>query len=192
MREIAPRRERPRSWPVVALLVVGLAVPLVLLWVALEPGVPAEQRPAPALVALVAAVELVAVGIGTWSLRRAPRRLDYRLRGRSLEVTTLLAQVRIPLKSVRRAEVLRYDLLLLPGARLGPVQSHLPGYYVGRWRLRGPRSSRVIVAAPRGDGVLLHFAKEPPLLLAPRDPEALVALVERGRGPGSRELRSGS
>ncbi len=190
MREIAPRRERPRSWPVVALLVVGLAVPVVLLWVAIEPGVPAQQRPAPGLVTLVAVVELIALGIGTWSLSRAPRRLDYRLRGRSLEITTLLARIRIPLKSVRHAEVLRYDLLVLPGARLGPVQSQLPGYYVGRWRLRGPRSSRVIVAAPRGDGVLLHFDEGPPLLLAPRDPEALVALVERGRGPEGGEFRS--
>jgi|GEM_PF-6177154 len=182
MRELSPRRERPRRWPVVVLLVVGLAVPAALMWAVLEPGVPAEQRLPPTLAVLVIMGELLAVGVGTWSLSNAPRRLDYRLRGRSLQVTTLLARLEIPLASVRRAEVLRYDLLLLPGARLGPVQSHLPGYYVGRWRLRGPRSARVIVASPRGDGVLLHFEKGPPLLLAPRDPQALVALVERRQG----------
>jgi len=184
MRELRPRRERPRSWPVLSLLVVGLAVPAVILWAALRPGSPADLQPSSGLVAFVVALELIALAIGTWSLSQAPRRLDYRLRGRSLEVTTLLATIRIPLASVRRAEVLRYDLLLLPGARLGAVQSQLPGYYVGRWRLRGPRSARVIVASPRGDGVLLHFEKGPPLLLAPQDPEALVALVERRRGPG--------
>jgi len=176
----------------VVLLVFGLAVPAVLVWAAIDPGAPADQRMPPALAALIAVGELLAVGTGTWALSNAPRRLDYRLRGRSLEVTTLLSRLRIPLKSVRGAEVLRYDLLLLPGARLGPVQSHLPGYYVGRWRLRGPRSARVIVAAPRGDGVLLHFEDGPPLLLAPRDPEALVALVERHNTRGAGELRSGS
>lgn len=192
IRELSPRRERPRRWPVVLLLVVGLAVPAVLVWAVIDPQAPADQRLPPALAALIVVVELAALGIGTWALSNAPQRLDYRLRGRSLEVTTLLSRLRIPLASVRGAEILRYDLLILPGARLGPVQSQLPGYYVGRWRLRGSRSARVIVASPRGYGVLLHFEEGPPLLLAPRDPEALTALVERRRGLGEGELRSGS
>ncbi len=192
MRELGPRREPARSWPLVLLLTAGLAVPAALLWGAVDPQTPRDQRLQPVLAVLGTAIGLGAVGIGAWSLSNAPRRLDYRLRGRSLEVTTLLSRFRVPLASVRRAEVLRYDLLILPGARLGWGQSHLPGYYVGRWRLRGARSARVVVASPRGDGVLLHFEKGPPLLLAPRDPEALVALVERNGGFERGSIRSGS
>jgi len=182
MRELSPRREPPSRWPILLLLGVGVFVAGGLLWAAIGPSAMPSERLQPVVAVLVACAELAAVGVGVWSLGAAPRRLDYRLRGRTLVVTMLLTQRRVPLASVVRAEVLRYDLVVVPGVKLGWPRSHLPGYYVGRWRLDGVGTAEVIVAAPRGDGILLRFREASPLLLAPRDPEALAALVERS-GP---------
>jgi hypothetical protein len=192
MRELGPRREPARSWPQLLLLTAGLSVPAALLWGAVDPQTPPDQRLQPVLAVLGTAVGLVGVGFGAWAVSAAPRRLEYRLRGRSLEVATLLSRRRISLASVRRAEIVHYDLRAVSGAHMGIVRSHLPGYYVGRWRIRGAGVVRAVVASPRGDGVLLHVGAGAPLLLAPRDPEALVALVERHGGRERGSIRSGS
>ena len=183
MRELKPRREPARAWPQGMLLTVSLAVAATMLFLGLSPSVSDGLQPW--LGTLLALAVLIAAGIGSWSLYAAPRRLDYRVRGRTLLVNTLLSQQRVPFASVRSAEVLRYDLLVLPGARLGWVQSHLPGYYVGSWRVRGAGVVRVVAASPRGTGVLLRLRDGRPLLLAPNEPEALAALLERHQGLGS-------
>lgn len=190
MRELRPRRDPARAWPQLLLLVVALAVAATMLAVGLSPE--GAHGPRPWLGLLLTIAVLAAAGIGAWSLYAAPRRLDYRVRGRTLLVSTLLSQRRLPFASIRSAEVLRYDLLVLPGARLGWGQSHLPGYYVGWWRVAGAGVARVIVASPRGTGVLLRLRRGRPLLLAPNDPGALVALLQRHQGPGRDAIRSGS
>lgn len=192
MRELEPRRERARAWPLTLLLVVMAVAVAVLLWGLAAPRAAADSRSQPWLTALLIAVLLAASAIGAWSLYSAPRRLDYRLRGRTLLLRTLLGEQRVPLAAVIGAETIDFDLRLPPGARLGWSSSHLPGYYVGRWRVRGIGMARVVVAARRGRGVVLRFARGAPLLLAPRDPEALVARIESLQGRERGELRSGS
>jgi len=57
----------------------------------------------------------------------------------------------------------------------------MPGYYVGRFPLSGLKRTQVAVGVRKGRGLLLRFASGDPLLLAPRDPEALLKLLqERG------------
>lgn len=179
MPELRPQRERAAAWPAALLVVVVLAVVVVLLRAAGSPAPSASTRPDLAVRLAVVAVMLVAGGVGAWTLTAAPRRLDYRLRGRSLVITTLLSRRTVPLSRVTGAEVIPFELTTMPGAHAGLLNSHLPGYYVGRFPLSGLKGTRVVVAVRKGRGVLLRFASGEPLLLAPRDPEALLALVER-------------
>jgi hypothetical protein len=186
MRELSPRREPPGRWPALVLTGVGIVAAGGLLWAAVDPSSPPSERLPAGLAVAVAAAELAAVALGVWALSAAPRRLDYRLRGRGLVVTQLLSQRRVPLTSVASAEVLPYDLGVVPGAHLGWPRSYLPGYYVGWWRMAGVGRVRVAVAARSGTGVLLRFRDGPPLLLAPREPEALTSRVERFGGTAGR------
>lgn len=182
MRELRPQREPPAAWPAVLLLVVVLVVVAFLLRAMVSPAPPGGDRMAPLTGGLVIAAMLMAAGVGTWALTSAPRRLDYRLRGRTLIVTTLLGRRVLPLSSVVGAEVTSFALNTTPGAHAGALNSHMPGYYVGLFPLSGLKRTRVAVGVRKGRGVVLHFATGDALLLAPRDPEALLALVEQRAG----------
>jgi len=181
MRELRPQREPPAAWPVALLAGSVLLVVGFLLWAVLSPAPPGGERMDPLAGALVIAGLLLASGIGTWTLINAPRRLDYRLRGRTLFVTTLLGRRVVPLSRIVGAELTSFELTTMPGAHAGWLNSHMPGYYVGRFPLSGLKRTQVAVGVRKGRGLLLRFASGDPLLLAPRDPEALLKLLqERG------------
>lgn len=185
MREVRPQREPPAAWPALLLAVVVLVVVASLLWATVSPAPTDAERLDPAVGAALIAGLLAAGAAGAWTLTAAPRRLDYRLRGRSLVVTTLLSRRTVPLAEITGAEVVPFELTTVPGAHAGWLNSHMPGYYVGIFPLSGLKRTRVAVGVRRGRGVLLRFGPGESLLLAPQDPEALVALVER-RGAGAR------
>jgi len=179
--ELRPQRERPEAWPTLLVAAIGAVATGVVLWRALAPG-EAGSELAPAIAALWLVGVVAAAAIAIWGIHAAPRRLDYRLRGRTLVITTLLGHRTVPLRSVAATEQIDFDLKVGPGLHLGWPRSHLPGYYVGRFPLSGLGGVLVVVAVRRGRGVLLRPDAGAPVLLAPRDPEALVGLVEsRGR-----------
>lgn len=181
MAELRVRQEPLRAWPQLVLLGVGGAVAAALLTAAVAPP-PAERLP-PGQAAAFVLVELLAVGVGAVSYHLAPRRLGYRLRGRRLEVRTLLGSWQLPAASVRGAERIDVRLFVLPGARLGWPHSHLPGYYVGVFRAAGVGRVRAFAGARRGHGVLLRTDRGEPVLLTPRDPDALIDWLTRHGGP---------
>lgn len=176
--ELRPQRERREGWPALLVAVIGAVVTGVFLWRALAPG-EAGSAPAPAIAALLTVAMAVAATVAIWAIHAAPRRLDYRLRGRTLVITTLLGRRTVPLRSVTAAEQIDFDLKVGLGLHLGWPRSHLPGYYVGRFPLSGLGRTLVVVAVRRGRGVLLRPDAGAPVLLAPKDPDALVGLVER-------------
>ena len=140
--------------------------------------------------ALLVVAELAITGLASWTLRAAPRRLGYQLRRDELMVRTLAGRRVVTLSSIASAEPYDYQLTVNRGVHLGWPRSHMPGYYSGRFRLDGVGAAQVAVAARRGHGVLLRFQDGPPLLLAPKDPEALLRLI--GKRGGETGLRSAS
>lgn len=181
MAELRVRREPLRVWPQLVLLTVGGGVAATLLYAALALP-PAERLPPGQAVAFVL-LEVLAVGVGAVSYHLAPRRLAYRLRGRRLEVRTLLGTWRLAADAVRGVERVEVRLLVLPGARLGWPHSHLPGYYVGVFRAAGLGRVRAFAGARRGDAVLLRTDGGDPVLLTPRDPDALIDWARRHGRP---------
>lgn len=186
MAELKPRREPTSPWPSIAIGVIGLGAVTALLWGGSD-GV--AGRPF-YLTALLVAAELAATATASWTLAVAPRRLGYRVRGRELEVRTLMGRSRLPLDRVTAAEIVSYELAVPRGVRLGWPHSHMRGYYTGRYRLPDIGAVRAAVGARRGQGVLLELPNGRPWLLAPRDPDALLALV--GRHAGATATRSAS
>lgn len=182
MPDVRPQREPPAAWPVLLLAGVAVVVLATMAWAMLAPAARHGERLDPVVGVPVIAVLLVASGIGGWALTAAPRRLEYRLRGRALQIATLLGRRVVPLSRVVSAEVVDFRLTTMPGAHAGFLNSHMPGYYVGLFPLSGLGRTRVVVGVRQGRGVLLRFAEEDPLLLAPRDPQALVELVQERSG----------
>ncbi len=181
MAELRLRQERPRLWPIAMTVLVGVGVAGTLVWAAVAPS-PGERLAADRTAAVVA-FELAAVAVGATSLYAAPRRLGYTLRGSTLELCTLTGTVRLPASALRGAERIDFALRLPWGARLGWPQSHLPGYYVGLFNAGGAGRVRAFAGERRGSGVLLRLERGAPVLLTPRDPEALLSWAERyGRG----------
>lgn len=180
-RDLSPQREPRGRWAGALLAVPVVAVGLVILRYATRTRA-ASAHHAAVVLPLVAAVLAGIVAMTLWALRAAPQRLDYRLRGRSLEVSTLLTKRRLRLASVTRAEVVEFDLHVTPGVHMGWPNSHMPGYYVGRFPLSGLGGTRVVVGVRRGTGVLLHVKTGAPVLLAPEEPAALAALIEDRTG----------
>ncbi|MEJ2668091.1 MAG: hypothetical protein P8Z81_13530 [Deinococcales bacterium] len=182
---LGPQREPPARWVTALLVVPVAAAAFVLLRFATRAGAEPRHHHAAVVPLVAAGAVLGIVTLTFWALRAAPHRLDYRLRGRSLEVTTLFGRRRLRLASITRAEVVAFDLRVAPGVHLGWPSSHLPGYYVGRFPFSGLGRTRVIVGVRRGSGVMLHFRTGEPLLLAPEQPAALAALIDgedAGRG----------
>lgn len=182
VRELRPQREPARAWPAAILAGVVLTVVGLMTWAALSPTFGRSERPSPAAAVAIIAGLLLAGGVGSWALTAAPRRLDYRLRGRTLVVTTLLGKRLVPLSKVAGAEAVPFTLATTPGAHAGLLNSHMPGYYVGVFPLSGLGRTRVVVGVRRGRGVLLRLQGGEALLLAPQDPDALVALAAQRGG----------
>lgn len=180
MTELRLRQEPLSPWPVTRVALVGVGVAVALVWATVAP--PSTERLPAAATALALVVLLAAAGVGAVSLYAAPRRLAYRLRGRTLELQTLTGTLRVPAASLRGAERIDFVLRLTWGTRLGWSYSHLPGYYVGLFRIVGAERVRGFAGARRGSGVLLRPARGDPLLLTPVDAEALLAWVARYGG----------
>lgn len=194
MAEMKRLSEPASPWPAVTIGAVGLGAVAALLWGGGEGPLAQAGTGSWARFVPLVGLELAVTAAAVATLLAAPRRLAYRVRGDRLTVRTLVGGLRVELSEVTGAEVLSYRLPLARSVHLGWPRSHVPGYYVGTFRLEGLGRTRVAVGARSGDGVLLHRADGGRLLLAPRDPAELLALVERYRSaerPRSASSRRG-
>jgi hypothetical protein len=117
------------------------------------------------LFSVIAVLLLVVVGLLAVFML-APARLQYRVRGGTLEVRTLLSRRRIPLAGVR-ARVHRPLL----GARLSGAA--IPGHVVGSWLF--DTMATTVLASVRDSGVLIEG--EGRFFVSPQDPERFLAVL---------------
>lgn len=180
MAEIKVLTEPASPWSGVAIGAVGLGAAAFIVARGVDPALEPSVRHPVMQTALLATLVVVATVAVIGALVAAPRRLGYVIRGDRLVVRTLLGSRRIRLSEVVQAEQLPYRLPIL-GVHFGWPRSHVPGYYVGMFRLHDVGITQVAVGARSGEGVLLRLGGGGSLLLAPRDPAALVAAVQRQR-----------